>query len=102
MESIDYLKGDKLDDSNCELIDKIFKIYSNSVKNALNSNKIVREYGYEVFEEEWKNFHKNSLRNTINDIISRPYLLIPFNLEDVVEGNLNYYQRLSKCAKNSN
>jgi|LauGreDrversion4_2_1035121.scaffolds.fasta_scaffold2080551_1 hypothetical protein len=44
------------------------------------------ETGYETFVEEWKNYTKKNLKMIIDDMLSRPYLLIPFNLEDVVEG----------------
>jgi len=45
---------------------------------------------------------KQTLEATINNIISKPYLLIPFKLRRLVEGILVLYSRLSIYPKNTN
>ena len=49
------------------------------------TNKYIKENGYELFEMEWSNYKKD-FNSTINSIISHPFLLIPFNLEDTISG----------------
>jgi len=69
----------------------VFENYFSSIKQSLNTNKNVKEAGYEIFTEEWKSYTKKNLKSIIDEMLSRPYLLIPFNLEDVVEGNIRIH-----------
>ena len=71
-----------------ETLNNVFESYLNKIKQSLNVNKIIKDSGYVIFVEEWKNYTKKNLKMLIDEIVSRPYLLIPFNLEDVVEGKL--------------
>jgi hypothetical protein len=82
------LAGNKLCPSFVKTITKVFENYFSSIKQSLVSNKTLKDTGYEVFVEELKHYTKKNLNMIINEIISRPYLLIPFNLEDVVEGRI--------------
>lgn len=47
------------------------------------NKKVIRDLGYELFEQEWNNY-KQDITSTVQKIISTPYLLVPFNLEDTV------------------
>ena len=49
------------------------------------TNKQIKENGYEFFESEWLNYKKD-FNLTINSLISQPFLLVPFNLEDTISG----------------
>ena len=61
------------------------------------TNKFIRENGYELFELEWINYRKD-FESTINLVIADPFLLVPFNLEDTISGNILFYWRLSNFA----
>lgn len=74
--------------SQLDIINKIYYTYLSNIKLIILNNKYIRETGFEIFEEEWKNYTSN-LNETVDYLISRPYLLIPFNLEDSIEGK-NY------------
>jgi hypothetical protein len=54
----------------------------------MNENKFIKENGYEIFETEWKNY-LIPISQSIDDLISRPFLLFPFNMDDTIEGNLS-------------
>jgi hypothetical protein len=49
----------------------------------MSDNKYIKENGYEIFETVWKNYH---IPVSIDDLISRPFLLFPFNMDDTIEG----------------
>jgi len=49
------------------------------------NNKYVREKGFELFEDEWSNYISD-INSSINKLISKPYLILPFNIEDIIEG----------------
>jgi hypothetical protein len=48
------------------------------------NKKVIRDLGYELYEQEWNNY-KQEIINIVKKIISTPYLLIPYNLEDTVQ-----------------
>ena len=87
MESLDHLARNKLDENSINLISSINGKIINSIKQSLSLSKNIKDSAYVIFEQELKNYTKNNTGNLINSIISRPYLLIPFNLEDTVQGN---------------
>jgi hypothetical protein len=60
------------------------------IKFLISNNRVIRETGFELFENEWKNF-KSDFMMILDNLISRPYLLIPFNLEDIIEGTIFVY-----------
>jgi hypothetical protein len=68
-----------------DILNKIYYTYLSNIKLIIINNRYIRETGFELFENEWKNYNIQ-ISSTIEDLISRPYLLIPFNLEDVIEG----------------
>jgi len=49
------------------------------------NNKYVREKGFELFENEWTNYISD-IDIVIKRLISKPFLILPFNIEDVLEG----------------
>jgi hypothetical protein len=73
--------------SQLDIINKIYYSYLSNIKLIILNNKYIRETGFELFENEWK-VYKSDIFNVIEDLVSRPFLLIPFNLEDVVEGKM--------------
>lgn len=75
-----------VDRNHLDIINKIYYTYLSNIKLIIINNKYIRETGFELFETEWK-IYKKDLSKIIEDLISKPYLLIPFNLEDIVEGN---------------
>ena len=88
-ETIENLSGNNFEKADTDFLLKIFKNYIMLIKKNLISNMNLKDNGYEIFEEELRNYSKNPIGVIIDNIISRPFLLIPFNLEDVVEGNTN-------------
>ena len=51
------------------------------------NNKYVREKGFELFEKEWENYISD-IYIIIKSLISKPFLILPFNIEDVIEGKI--------------
>lgn len=45
------------------------------------NKKIIRDFGYEVFEEEYY-LYKSDMSPTLRKLVSTAYLLVPFNLEE--------------------
>jgi hypothetical protein len=76
--------------SQLDIINKIYYSYLSNIKLIILNNKYIRETGFELFENEWK-VYKSDIFNVIEDLVSRPFLLIPFNLEDVVEGKMRKF-----------
>lgn len=68
-----------------DIINKIYYTYLSNIKLIILNNKYIRETGFELFENEWKNY-KIDITSIIEELISKPFLLIPFNLEDMIEG----------------
>lgn len=81
-DELNYVERNHLD-----IVNKIYYTYLSNIKLTILNNKFIRETGYEMFESEWKNYRKDLLI-TVNDVISKPFLIIPFNLEDVIEGKI--------------
>jgi hypothetical protein len=90
-----------VDGSQLDIINKIYYTYLSNIKLIILNNKYIRETGFELFEEEWKEYVED-ISPILDDLISKPFLLIPFNLDDSIDGrNLLYNFRLSKNFKNS-
>ena len=68
-----------------DIINKIYYSFLSNIKLTIINNKFIRETGFELFELEWRNYKQN-LSIIIDELISKPFLLIPFNLEDIIEG----------------
>lgn len=83
--NFENLIGTKLESTHLDLLNKIYYSFLSNIKLLILNNKYIKEAGYELYESEWNNFRKD-IATVINEITSRPYLLIPFNLEDIVEG----------------
>ena len=49
------------------------------------NNKYIRESGFEYFENEWKIF-SGDIETSLNRLIVKHFLIIPYNLEDIIEG----------------
>jgi hypothetical protein len=84
-----------MENTHLDLLNKIYYSFLSNIKLLILNNKYIKEAGYELFEIEWNNF-KKEIQSISNDLISHPYLIIPFNLEDVVED----YPNLLKIQKN--
>jgi hypothetical protein len=69
-----------------DIINKIYYSYLSNIKLMILNNKYIRDTGFELFEVEWKNY-KINIEGVVKDLISKPFLLIPFNLEDIIEGH---------------
>lgn len=92
-----------IDQDHLNVINKFYYSYVSSIKTVLQSNKYIKVNGFELFENEWKSY-TSDISPVIEGLVSRPFLLIPFNLEDVIEGkdkNFLKIYRLSKNFKNS-
>jgi hypothetical protein len=90
-----------VDRNHLDIINKIYYTYLSNIKLIIINNKYIRETGFELFENEWKNY-KLDISATAEDLISKPFLIIPFNLEDMIEGKFLIKRiRLSKNIKNS-
>jgi hypothetical protein len=98
--NFESLAGTKLENTHLDLLNKIYYSFLSNIKLLILNNKYIKEAGYELFEGEWNQFRKD-IDSVINNLISRPYLLIPYNLEDVVEGKKLPLKRLSFDASNS-
>lgn len=48
------------------------------------NKKLIREIGYEQFEQEWESF-RSSIGEITKKLIDSPFVLVPFNLEDTIE-----------------
>jgi len=86
--NFENLVGKKLESTHLDLLNKIYYSFLSNIKLLILNNKYIKEAGYELYETEWNNFRKD-IGSVINEMTFRPFLLIPFNLEDIVEGN-NY------------
>jgi hypothetical protein len=71
--------------SQMDIINKIYYSYLSNIKLIILNNKYIRETGFELFENEWRNY-RAEISVVVEELISRPYVLIPFNLEDEIEG----------------
>lgn len=74
-----------IDKNHLTMFNKIYFTYLSGIKLNIMTNKQIREYGYEYLEIEWLNYKKD-FNSIINSLISQPFLLIPFNLEDTISG----------------
>ena len=70
-----------------QFLDEIFLNLLKRIKLHIINNKLIRETGFELFENEWRNL-KSDFSIIVESLISKPYLIIPFNLEDIIEGIL--------------
>jgi hypothetical protein len=82
-------KVNEIDINHKIYLDMIFLNILKRIKYLINNNKLIRETGFELFQNEWRNF-KSDFSIVIESLISKPYLLIPFNLEDIIEGILTH------------
>ncbi len=48
------------------------------------NKKVIKELGYELFENEWSIF-KLDFSPLVKQLIESPYVLVPFNLEDSIQ-----------------
>jgi hypothetical protein len=76
-----------IDKNHLDIINKIYYTFLSNIKLIIINNKYIRETGFEHFENEWKNY-KVDISVVIEDLVSKPFLLIPFNLEDTIEGKI--------------
>jgi hypothetical protein len=74
--------------SQMDIINKIYYSYLSNIKLIILNNKYIRETGFELFENEWRSYRAD-ISVVVEELISRPYVLIPFNLEDEIEGKKN-------------
>lgn len=81
----DLEKVNLLDLNHKIMFDSVYANLLKKIKFYIQSNRVIRDTGFEMFETEWKNY-KIDLSAVIESLISKPYLLIPFNLEDIIEG----------------
>jgi hypothetical protein len=82
-----FEKINSIDFQHKQFLDEIFLNLLKRIKFHIINNKLIRETGFELFENEWRNF-KSDFSIVVESLISKPYLIIPFNLEDIIEGIL--------------
>jgi len=82
-----FEKVNHIDQRHRQHLDALFLSLLKKIKLFINKNKLIRETGFELFENEWRNF-KSDFSIIIEGLISKPYLIIPFNLEDIIEGKI--------------
>lgn len=80
-----FEKVNVIDAHHKKFLDELFLNLLKRIKFYIINNKLIRETGFELFENEWRNF-KSEISSIIEGLISKPYLIIPFNLEDIIEG----------------
>ena len=90
IETLVLTKPSILDSNHIDFINKIYYTYISNIKMIILNNKYVRETGFELFENEWKNY-SNDVNGVLKQLISKPFLIIPFNLEDIIEGKLYFF-----------
>src|SRR5690606_26993786 len=76
-----------VDRNHLDIINKIYYTFLSNIKLIIINNKYIRETGFEHFEAEWRNY-KTDISVVVEDLVSKPFLLIPFNLEDTIEGKI--------------
>ena len=82
-----YDKTSKIDVNHVLSLDNIYINYINNIKKLINTKKYICDIALELFQNEWKNMRKE-LSYILEDLITKPYLYVPFNLEDMIEGIL--------------
>jgi hypothetical protein len=87
-----------IDRNHQDVINKIYYSYLSNIKLIILNNKFIRETGFEKFESEWRNY-KQPMSAIVEELISKPYLLIPFNLEDIIEGKDLFNQDYPKILR---
>lgn len=86
IETLILRKPNLLDSNSIDILNKIYYTYIQNIRMIILNNKIIRDTGFELFENEWKNYSLD-VNSVLNQMISKPYLILPFNLDDIVEGN---------------
>lgn len=81
-------------------INKVLHHLLKNIKLLMCDNKFIKENAYEIFENEWKNYTQQ-ISQTIESLVSKPFLLFPFNMDDSIEGKNYIYHRLPKNPPNS-
>lgn len=99
LENLIVIKPSILESNHIDFINKIYYTYISNIKMIILKNKYVRETGFELFEKEWSNY-SNDINSILKQLISKPYLIIPFNLEDIVEGKIFILLKLIIKIKN--
>lgn len=88
MVNIETLVSNKkniLDINHTDILNKIYFKYINNIRMIILNNKYIRESGFEYFENEWKIF-SGDIETSLNRLIVKHFLIIPYNLEDIIEG----------------
>jgi hypothetical protein len=75
-----------IDEKQKNILNDIYLNLIKRIKFFIQNNRLIRDIGYEIFEKEWNNYQRD-FSLTIENLISKPFLLMPYNLEDIIEGN---------------
>lgn len=67
-----------------DAINKLYYSILSHLKVMIMNKKVIRDFGYELFEREWESYIVD-INSVIKQLIATPYLLVPFNLEDSIE-----------------
>lgn len=75
-ETISYINRKHID-----LLNKLYYSVLSSIKVMILNKKIIKENGYELFEDAWKELN-NDFNNIVSNLIDSPYILMPFSIEE--------------------
>ena len=87
LENFENLTLSIIDSYHLDVMNKIYHNILSSIRLLILNNKYIKDAGFEIYENEWLIYLKD-VDSLINTMISQPFLLIPFNLDDIIEGNL--------------
>lgn len=88
IETLVLRKPNILNQNSINVLNKIYFSYIKNIKWIISNNKFVRDSGYELFETEWK-YYSDDVNNILNQMISKPYLLMRFKKENNLDGNIS-------------
>ncbi len=67
-----------------EKINKLYYLSLSNIKVMLQNSKMIRDKGYELFENQWNLYISNTdICNMTAKLISTHHLLLPFNIEEI-------------------
>jgi hypothetical protein len=73
-----------IDKNHLDIINKTCYSFLSNIKLLIINNKYFHDTAFEHFEHEWNNY-KNGIDTITDQLISKPFILIPFNLDDSIE-----------------
>lgn len=73
-----------IEKNHIEKINKLYYLSLSNIKVMLQNNKMIRDKGYELFENQWNLYISSSdICNMTTKLVSTHHLLLPFNIEEI-------------------